>query len=115
MRTIKEDLLNAWDKPSSEIQKQACKKSIDRIMENCESKVDFLIELRNFLLDYAELEQSYLKEDTCDNVDCQGDYNKVYSVEMRKDLGGEEVKWCKDCIERDRNCIASNLDFLENI
>lgn len=41
-----------FKEPSSQRQKEALKKAIDLMLEDVESKTEFLIQLRNFLLDY---------------------------------------------------------------
>lgn len=46
-----------WRFPSSEEQLQACKLAIDTLYNNSDNKVELLIELKEFILKTAEIEQ----------------------------------------------------------
>jgi len=50
----KKDLLDAYDKDSSSIQFSACIAMLKQILYDTEDKVFFLLELRDFILDFLE-------------------------------------------------------------
>ena len=56
-KEIREVINKGFEEPSSERQKEAIKKAIDLMLKEVDSKTNFLIELKDFLVFYIEEEK----------------------------------------------------------
>ena len=44
----------------------------------------------------------------CDNADCEGQSDKYYDCILTKEFESEECRWCKDCLNRDKDMIETS-------